>query len=139
ERARERRRQRRRAKELLSKMVQEVAGESEFRRLTGQKGKLVVVDFTASWCGPCKRVAPQYEQLASQHPDVLFLKVVEDSNKELIQSLSIRSFPTFRFYLEGNQVDETRGANIQEVASKVAQHKAKVIQAFAGEGMSLGG
>ncbi|CBJ27422.1 PUB domain, zinc finger protein Thioredoxin [Ectocarpus siliculosus] len=120
-------------------MVQEVAGESEFRRLTGQKGKLVVVDFTASWCGPCKRVAPQYEQLASQHPDVLFLKVVEDSNKELIQSLSIRAFPTFRFYLEGNQVDETRGANIQEVASKVVQHKAKVVQAFAGEGMSLGG
>lgn len=34
-------------------------------------------------------------------------------------SLSIRAFPTFRFYLEGNQVDETRGANIQEVASKV--------------------
>ncbi|CAM9145971.1 unnamed protein product [Scytosiphon promiscuus] len=125
-------------------MVQEVSGESEFRRLTGQKGKLVVVDFTATWCGPCKKVAPQYEALASQHPDVLFLKasralVVEDSNKELIMSLSIRAFPTFRFYLEGNQVDETRGANIQEVASKVVQHKAKVVQAFGGEGMSLGG
>ncbi|CAN0439667.1 unnamed protein product, partial [Ectocarpus sp. 13 AM-2016] len=50
---------------------------------------------------------------------LLFSQVVEDSNKELIQSLSIRAFPTFRFYLEGNQVDETRGANIQEVASKV--------------------
>ncbi|CAN0480805.1 unnamed protein product, partial [Hapterophycus canaliculatus] len=53
-------------------------------------------------------------------PPVPFLfQVVEDSNKELIMSLSIRAFPTFRFYLEGNQVDETRGANIQEVASKV--------------------
>lgn len=52
-------------------------------------------------------------------PPSFFSQVVEDSNKELIQSLSIRAFPTFRFYLEGNQVDETRGANIQEVASKV--------------------
>ncbi|CAM9371678.1 unnamed protein product [Pylaiella littoralis] len=120
-------------------MVQEVSGESEFRRLTEQKGKLIVVDFTASWCGPCKRVAPQYEQLAAQHPDVLFLKLVQDTNKELMQTLSIGAFPTFRFYLEGSQVDETKGANIQEVASKVVQHKAKVMQPFGGEGMSLGG
>eukprot|EP00752_Nemacystus_decipiens_P014348 g12765.t1 len=120
-------------------MVTEVSGEADFRRQIGVKGKLVVVDFTASWCGPCKMVAPKYEQLASQHPDVLFLKVVEDSNKELIISLGIRAFPTFRFYIEGNQVDETRGANINEVASKVVQHKANVQPAFAGEGMSLGG
>lgn len=47
------------------------------------------------------------------------LKVVEDYNKDLVIELSIRAFPTFRFYLDGTQVDETRGANIQEVARKV--------------------
>ncbi|CAM9546982.1 unnamed protein product [Ascophyllum nodosum] len=120
-------------------MVQEVHGHEEFRRLTGQKGKLVVVDFTATWCGPCKMVAPMYEQLASQHPDVLFLKVVEGSNKELLVELSIKAFPTFRFYLDGNQVDETRGANIQEVAKKVELHKKNAKPSFGGEGVSLGG
>lgn len=45
--------------------------------------------------------------------------MVEDSNKELVIELSIRAFPTFRFYLDGKQVDEIRGANIQEVARKV--------------------
>lgn len=46
-------------------------------------------------------------------------QVVEDSNRELIVSLGVRAFPTFRFYIEGKQVDETRGANIAEVANKV--------------------
>lgn len=48
-----------------------------------------------------------------------FRQVMQDTNQELMQTLSISSFPTFRFYLEGSQVDETKGANIQEVASKV--------------------
>lgn len=52
--------------------------------------------------------------------------MVEDSNKELIMSLGVRAFPTFRFYLEGNQVDETKGANINEVASKVRGEKSVV-------------
>eukprot|EP00903_Cladosiphon_okamuranus_P006438 g6298.t1 len=120
-------------------MVTELSGEADFRQQIGVKGKLVVVDFTASWCGPCKMVAPKYEQLASEHPDVLFLKLVQDSNQELMVSLGIKAFPTFRFYIDGNQVDETRGANINEVASKVVQHKANITPAFAGEGMSLGG
>ncbi|CAM9925890.1 unnamed protein product [Choristocarpus tenellus] len=100
-------------------MVHEVSGEFEFRSLVGQKNKLVVVDFTATWCGPCKRVAPDYEQLAAQHPTVLFLKVVEDRNKELVMTAGIRAFPTFQFYLEGQKVDEIKGANIQAVAAKV--------------------
>lgn len=119
-------------------MVQEISSEEEFNRLTGQKGKLVVVDFAATWCGPCKHIAPEYEQLAFTHPDVLFLKVVQDCNKELIDTLNVRTFPTFRFYVNGSQVDETRGAVIQEVASKVVILKAKVPQVFGSSGISLG-
>lgn len=68
-----------------------------------------------SFRGGCSRASPP-SCLLPPSPD---LQVVEDSNKELIMSLGIRAFPTFRFYIDGNQVDETRGANIQEVASKV--------------------
>ncbi|CAN0359412.1 unnamed protein product [Discosporangium mesarthrocarpum] len=119
-------------------MVQEVGSEIEFRQLIGQKNKLVVVDFTATWCGPCKRVAPEFESLSTRHPDVLFLKVVEGNNKELVMTCGIRSFPTFHFYLEGQKLDQVVGANIQAVASKVEEHKRKVRHAFEGEGMSLG-
>lgn len=47
--------------------------------------------------------------------------MVQDCNKELIDTLNVRTFPTFRFYVNGSQVDETRGAVIQEVASKVRE------------------
>jgi thiol-disulfide isomerase/thioredoxin len=49
-------------------------------------GKLVVVDFTAGWCGPCRMVAPQYEALSGKYPDVLFTKVVQDNNPEICET-----------------------------------------------------
>lgn len=55
--------------------VREVAS-SEFYELSRRTtGKLLVVQFTATWCGPCRRVAPQYEALARRTPDVEFVKV----------------------------------------------------------------
>lgn len=49
-------------------------------------GKLVVVDFTATWCGPCRMVAPMYEQLAGRYPDVVFSKVVQDHNPDICET-----------------------------------------------------
>lgn len=46
-------------------------------------------------------------------------QMMEDTNREFIVSIGVSAFPTFRFYLEGNQIDEIRGANIAEVAAKV--------------------
>ncbi len=44
--------------------------------LESAENKLVVIDFTATWCGPCQRIAPMYQQLAEQTSDVIFLKVI---------------------------------------------------------------
>jgi thiol-disulfide isomerase/thioredoxin len=60
-----------------SKTVREVGTSSEFDKLleSAGKGKLVVVDFTATWCGPCKMIAPMYQQLSEIYTKAVFVKV----------------------------------------------------------------
>ncbi|OTA65793.1 thioredoxin-domain-containing protein [Hypoxylon sp. EC38] len=67
----------------------------------------VAVDFYADWCGPCKAIAPHYEQLAKQHsaPGVLaFAKVNVDKAQDAARAHGITAMPTFMFFKEGRQV-----------------------------------
>ncbi|KAJ3220247.1 hypothetical protein HDU67_003262 [Dinochytrium kinnereticum] len=77
--------------------------------------KLTVVDFTASWCGPCKAVAPRFEQLADRYPNVNFLKVDVDEQRGIASEHEVRAMPTFQFFISGKKVDEVVGADIVKV------------------------
>lgn len=87
------------------------------------EGKLVVVDFTASWCGPCRFIAPYFEELAEENPDVEFVKVDVDDAEDVAGECGISAMPTFQFYKGGVKIDEMRGANKEGLATKVAKLK----------------
>jgi thioredoxin 1 len=72
---------------------------------------LVVIDFYAQWCGPCKAIAPYLVTLANSHPAVTFYKVDVDDAPEISQREKVRAMPTFGFYRGGEQLGVVIGAN----------------------------
>eukprot|EP00300_Choanocystis_sp_HF-7_P030924 c3993_g1_i1.p1 GENE.c3993_g1_i1~~c3993_g1_i1.p1 ORF type:complete len:123 (+),score=7.38 c3993_g1_i1:63-431(+) len=60
-------------------------------------GKLIVIDFTATWCGPCQRIAPAYKAMSHELTSVVFLKVDVDDVADVTNAFGVRSMPTFYF------------------------------------------
>ena len=61
---------------------------------------IVIVDFWAPWCGPCRGFAPVFEKASEAHPDVVFAKVNSDEQQELAGAFNIRSIPTLMVFRE---------------------------------------
>jgi len=83
--------------------------ESNFQTILESSPKLLV-DFWASWCGPCKMIAPLLDQIASEMGDqVVIGKVNIDDNGQLAEKYSIASIPTFIFFKNGEIVNTVKG------------------------------
>lgn len=98
-----------------------------------------VVDFHAKWCGPCKAIAPKYEQLSKSYPNVKFLKVDVDEVKSVATKEDVKAMPTFNFYVDGTRVDQVVGGNLSQLESCLAKLSSKGFQSFKGTGRTLSG
>ncbi|KAF7346356.1 Thioredoxin-domain-containing protein [Mycena sanguinolenta] len=75
--------------------IQSVQQWNEIVESSTAAGKTIVVDFHAVWCGPCKAIAPKYNQLASQNPQVEFLRVDVDEQPQIAETFHVSAMPTF--------------------------------------------
>ena len=108
-------------------MIEKLTDLDEFHMKCGGsiQNKLIVIDFTATWCGPCQRIAPFYEKLSTNDKYVtkcLFYKVDVDDCGDISAYYAISSMPTFQFYLNGKKIDELIGADTDELVNKINRH-----------------
>eukprot|EP00903_Cladosiphon_okamuranus_P007674 g7439.t3 len=100
--------------------VRQVATKAELEQILSDSGDaLVVVDFTATWCSPCQKIAPEFEQLSQELTDVVFLKVDVDENEETAQKYEVFQMPTFLFMRKGEVVEQFSGANIAVLRQRI--------------------
>jgi thioredoxin 1 len=113
--------------ELTTENFNEVVGGSD----------IVLVDFWAEWCGPCRAFAPTFEAASEKHEDLVFGKVDTEAQQELAATFGIRSIPTLMIVREGvvlfaqpgalpgnaldSLIQQARDVNMEEVHAKVNQ------------------
>jgi thioredoxin 1 len=100
---------------------------------------IVLVDFWASWCGPCRSFAPTYEAVSEENQDVVFGKVDTEAEQLLAGQFGIRSIPTLMAFREGIMVfnqagalpraavedllEQLRGLDMDDVRAQIAEHE----------------
>lgn len=85
---------------------------------------LTILDFSAEWCGPCKKLSPIIEELALEYPDLNIQKIDVDANKELVDKYKIRSIPTILFIQEDEVLEKLVGAvNKLDLVEKIESLK----------------
>jgi len=103
--------------------TQDLTAQNFNETVTGND--IVLVDFWASWCGPCRAFAPTFSASSEQHPDVVFGKVDTEAEQQLAAAAEIRSIPTLMAFKKGklifNQAGALPPAALEDLISQVKE------------------
>ncbi|CAF0854679.1 unnamed protein product [Adineta ricciae] len=121
---------------IVQMPVKEINDGDLKKELEKAGDKLVLIDFFATWCGPCKKVAPIIEKLSESYPNAVFLKVDVDQCETEARQYEISAMPTFVFIRSSKELERIRGADVDAIEKTLTKHY-KATTAFGGEGHSM--
>ncbi len=93
---------------------------NELQRIIKKSEKPVIVDFWASWCGPCMAYGPIYEEASKKNLNAVFLKINTEENPQLSQQLGVRSIPTTIVFKNGSEVKREAGMLNESILANLA-------------------
>ena len=91
---------------------------SEYKSASSESG-LMVIDCMATWCGPCKVIAPKVVEFSEMYPSVRFYKLDVDEVPDVAKELGVRAMPTFLIFNNGEKVGEVVGANAKTLEAAI--------------------
>jgi len=104
--------------------VHNILKTEEFKGLVLENtDSLKVLDCYATWCGPCKVIAPVIVKFSEEYSDVTFYKVDVDEVSDVAAELGVRAMPTFFFFKNGEKVGEVVGANQQAIKAAIEKYR----------------
>jgi thioredoxin 1 len=83
------------------------------------EGKKLLIQYTASWCGPCRALTPRLSNLSNKYSDITFVKVDVDENQDAVMELGVSSVPTIMIYDGSTLVNRSTGANVDSMYTKI--------------------
>ncbi|CAL4936508.1 unnamed protein product [Urochloa decumbens] len=86
-------------------------------------GKLMVIDFSASWCGPCRFIEPAFKEMSSRYTDVVFVKIDVDELADVARTWKVEAMPTFVLAKGGKEVSRVVGAKKDELERKIGMFR----------------
>ena len=103
-----------------SSRVVEITEIDELEKIAKEFSRnLIVMDFSATWCMPCKSIKPFYNELSTQYKDCIFLAIDANDGEELLNFFNIKSLPTFIFMKQGKAFAKLEGADRDKLTEKI--------------------
>ncbi|KAJ5812429.1 hypothetical protein N7474_008730 [Penicillium riverlandense] len=101
-------------------VVTPLSGRAKFDEVINS-GDVVIIDFWATWCGPCRVISPIFEKLSEEVRGPKFYKVDVDEEQEIAEEVGIKAMPIFMAFKDGQQIDHLIGATPQKLESLVKE------------------